>query len=234
MNQSSTEPTNNVKSKRWLEPKDYLTISLSVLAFGVSAGSAYFNVVRTVESVSLISDHEPAAHFGKDGKLILRSDEEGELGLVNSGNRSVIISSVAVLYAQWKEGTAPKCDFNLGINMLTDFEPTVLKSNDVVVRKFRISKPMPIFGDSPVPKRIENGNFLLPFSNQNKGKEETLIEMCLTIHLSTPSTVIRAVTLPVFRHRVVRDGWYYSPEVEGPLRKSPTLLFYRAGTIFDE
>jgi hypothetical protein len=54
---------------------------------------------RTAESVSLISDREPLASI-EDGKLVFSPESDGEVAFVNSGNRSIIISSIVVYYIQ--------------------------------------------------------------------------------------------------------------------------------------
>src|SRR5262245_22304682 len=96
--------------KRRFEPKDYLTVTLSTLAFIVSAGSAYINIVKTDESVILVSHTEPFVSL-KDNKLVLSRESEGRIALINSGNRTVIVSDVVLFYLQPAEASKPAvCD----------------------------------------------------------------------------------------------------------------------------
>jgi hypothetical protein len=124
-----------------LEPKDYLTITLSVLAFVVSAGSAYFNILRTEEAVSVIVTKQVLAKRASDEVLYISPREEGELVFINSGNRSIAIYSVNLLYVQPEDRHEPKCPAS-GVEFRTDVEVTIVKPNEIIAKKIKITGPL--------------------------------------------------------------------------------------------
>jgi hypothetical protein len=219
------------KTKQGLELKDYLTIAVSLLAFLVSAGSAYFSIVRTEEAVSLISDKEPFAIIADEQTLVITPNRDGEVAFVNSGNRSAIISSIVVFYIQPQGTDERKCPDDTGINILTDFEPTVLKPGEIIVKKFKLTKAWPYYSGSITATRTDSGDFLLPIADHNKGKKDITVDVCLNIQLSTPSMIYHSVIIPVFQFHALEDGVNYYPQSD-LIRKMPTLLVSRTGSIF--
>jgi|SRR5579862_2804659 len=217
--------------RSWLEPKDYVTVTLSSLAIIVSVLTAYFNILRTAESVSLISDNEQLAMILDENTLVIPSDIDGQIALINSGTRAVVISSVVVFYLQPVKMTAPECLIN-GVNIRTDFESTVLKPNDVLVKKMKLEKAAVFVQGDVEAKRNADGNFTFPIADHNKGKKDIIMDVCLEIAMSTPSTVFHVARVPVFRFHAQPNGWMYDPYSEGPIQQSPPVLISRTGTIF--
>src|SRR5262245_8368693 len=95
------QPPERQDRKRLLEPKDYLTITLSTLAFVVSIGSVYFNIPPTDESIVLVYNQVPVVRLTQD-RLILPREHYGEIGIINSGNRTAFITDVYLFYIQPK------------------------------------------------------------------------------------------------------------------------------------
>ena len=107
--------------------KDYLTITISLLALTISAAIGYFNIVRTKESISLISDTEPGLFIAKNGSLVTQSDSGWQVVFVNSGNRPAVISSVTLLYTQPVSGSGVSCNVEEGVAISTDLKSAVVK-----------------------------------------------------------------------------------------------------------
>jgi hypothetical protein len=218
--------------RQWLEPKDYLTITLSLLALLISSGGAYFTILRTDESIILISDREPWVNIADDEMLEVPPETEGEVIFVNSGNRAGVISSIAVSYIQPMDNIGSQCSSDSGVRIRTDFDSAVIKPNEVLVKKFKLARAAPYSFTDVRATSATGGAFLFPIAAHNKGKKEIMVDVCLDIALSTPSTIYHHVEFPVFRYTALRDGWSYDPE-SGPLRTFPTLLISRRGTIFE-
>jgi len=224
----------SAKPKRWLVPKDYLTITLSSLAFIVSAVSAYFNILRTKEAVILVSSVEPSAIIGQDGLLHISSEDQGELVLANSGNRAVVISSVTLAYLQPSKKAKPECN-DREINIKADLTNAVLKPNDLTVSRIKPVMPEDYYGNGVVAKPDGNGGFSFSPTEANKGKTDILIDICLTFVIATPSESLHVATMPVYRYHAQVNSWNWEMDgSEGPLQMDPIFLLKRTSTILSE
>jgi hypothetical protein len=157
------------------------------------------------------------------------------MSLINSGNRTGIITGVTVFYMQPEGATEePSCDFESGSYFMTDFEPTVLKASEAVVKTIKPNRPRKFISSSPAVELTEGGDFVLPLGEHNKNKKDILIDACLHISLATPSTPRHTVTFPAFRfHALENEETAYDPDKEGtPLL--PVLLIKRTATIFSD
>jgi hypothetical protein len=120
--------------------KDWVAVTISVLALIVSGGSAYFNVIQKVENVSVTVRYAPTVN--KDGDKLVVPPETYSVFFINSGNRPVTILGMSVLFVQHKERLAFNC-YPPGVEAAarefnTDLEPFVVRENEVAIRPFKI------------------------------------------------------------------------------------------------
>lgn len=222
------------ETKNKFEKKDFIALAFSGLALFVSVASAYFNIFRVEEKVSLIVQREPLARKVADvDSLYIPQDEEGEVILINPGNRPVAILSIELLYAQPESPESqPDCSIGGIARFRTTFAAIVVKPGDVVVRAIKISKPYTFIPSDILAKQKLNV-FFFPAANKNKGKDDILIDACLDVSVATPTTSLDASTFPISRYHAIKDGWYWNFEGnEGPLLTKPKILLDKTYTIF--
>lgn len=214
--------------------KDFIAIGLSCVALSLSAGTAYFSIVRVEENISVIANKEPFAIISDDN-LYIAPDKSGEIILINSGNRAAVISRVNFSYSQPSSSTQnPDCGVDAGTNFETDFDPTVLKPNDVVVSKLKITKSFSYTTDGVSGTAVDGGGFVFPLSDQNRGKSDVLVDICLDIWLASPSSNREYSAFPVFRYHAQHGGWAYDPVKEGSYSDVPRVVLSKKRTIFNE
>src|ERR1700730_6611317 len=101
--------------------KDYVTLTLSILAFVVSGGSAYFNILRVEENVSVAVDFRVFAVRDQEN-LSVSSTQETPIVFVNSGNKPVAVMSASFVYFQTKGGGSTECSWEDGTRLKTDLD----------------------------------------------------------------------------------------------------------------
>jgi hypothetical protein len=128
------------KSRAW-SPKDYATIILSSLAFIVSAISAYFNVIRIEDNISLAVQFRAFATREDQENFSISSTQETPVVFINSGNRPVAILSLDFVYIQIEDRTKTfaECTGKYTNVLHTDFDTLVVKPNDFAVKRVKIT-----------------------------------------------------------------------------------------------
>jgi hypothetical protein len=212
--------------KARLAIKGSVAVILSVLALFVSAVTAYFNIFRTEENVSAIPVKVPFAQLESDDTLYIRPTDEAVVIFINSGNRPAVIRWVHLFYGQPATKTEFEC---AGAHFATNLEPTVVKPNDVIVSKMRITEPLLWFGGTESTRRAD-GALSFPISHDNLSKADVVIDICLRVTLATPSTISHDAVFPLIRYHAVPTGLRLPPHLA--FGEQPVVLIRKMGTIF--
>jgi hypothetical protein len=248
-------PERKARKEGGWTPKDYVTLTLSILAFIVSAGTAYFNILRVEENVSVAVDFRVFALIRPGGadfpsdqhNLSVSSVEETPIVFVNSGNKSVAVLSASFIYIQTKEGDPRKCRLERGPGIdaqtlfKTDLDPLVLGPNDVIVKHVKITAAPGYQSDNI--RRIGEHGFVFPVSDENRTKSKFQMQVCLGVELTTPSVSNHYSEVPIFEYLVNGDGtwsfrladWGSTMRTVAPWRRvgaEPKVLIKKVGTIF--
>jgi hypothetical protein len=219
-------------SGRSLPIKDIATITLSLLAFIISSCTAYLSIFRTEENASVIMNKHLIAIQKNNDTLYIPSDAEGELTFINSGNRAIAITRVTLSYTQSTKGIAPECSEESSAHFYTDFQPTVLKPNDIIVSKFRISKPIKFYDENIEAKRDISNAFSFSVHPNNSLADGNIVDICLTVSLATPSESKHTTTLPIYRYQPTTSVAVIDPREIGRYFSKPAVLIRNVGTIF--
>jgi hypothetical protein len=211
--------------------KDWITIPLALLAFVISAGSAYFNIVQKVEHVSVIARYAPIVR--KHGDALTVRPDEHRLIFVNSGNRPISIVSVEVIFMQHKDRQTSDCDLYGAAasgRFETDVQPFVVKENEVLITVLKIGARHP-YGE----RRVEDGTDTLtfPIIDEMKGQKYIPVEVCLDVELATPSLRYHSKRVSIFRYDVHDGGMFLGDDIASEYKNAPSLLIDRKITIFD-
>ncbi len=176
------------KKKRWwrtLAPKDWITISISFLALGVSILTAYFSFFQQFDEVSVVVENFPYLELYSKEKVSISGG--GKIVLMNTGNRPAAILEVEVITNQHvnEDSDFPPCS-GIGERFQTTFEPLILKPGDLVLKEFKL-KPSEY-------DEIKNGAILFKATGKpdvwSADQPEYIAEtayLCFNFRIVTPS-----------------------------------------------
>jgi hypothetical protein len=205
-----------------ISPKDYLAITISLVALAISAFTAYFTVVRQTDDLRVISTEHPHVRFSADKA---RAYLGGTLSLsfINAGTRPAIIHKThIVLYVfteQKFEGFCPKTvrdDRRMVFE--TDMAPLVLRERDIISA---VVRPVVRRGPPDVTAEEDGSiSFALP-----PGADYAAVHVCWQFFAATPSE---------------SDIWsefgfeiHSTETTDGDEQSGPMTIYRRSGTIFD-
>jgi hypothetical protein len=204
--------------------KDLVVTTIALLALIVSATTAYFNVVRTTDDLSMVATNIPELKVNSLG-LIELSTLDVTVILINSGNRRAAISSFLVSISQLRPDTR-----HLGSECLdelpredrtqiykTGLDGLVVSDKEVRTQRFKLNGPQTFF--------------IAPF---NRGVKTFSVVVCFDIDAVTPSAA------DVSNYQIVRE-WQVTKGSEGnydvtvadkPDNRKPLQIYRRVGTIW--
>jgi hypothetical protein len=126
--------------------KDYLSITISVLAFLTATLTPFFTVLRQNDDVRIIlSAFGPPA--GKMLEKLQAPKNYLSFVLINLGNRPVVFLNMQIIYMSHDRDKklGGRCDLwmldGTPVLLETDFATTVLKEKEVVAKSIHITKP---------------------------------------------------------------------------------------------
>ena len=199
-------------TKSGFSAKDWAALSLSLLAFIVSAGSTYFSIIRIVDDVRVSIEGAAFMHIDNDtGGIIVRLQEE-VLAFSNLGNRPAAILSVALsLYQPDQEHTAT-CDGISSYSVRLNIQPFVVKPGDIILQQTKLD------------------DTILLKSEKNARAQEFVVEACLTFNIVTPDNESGSVTRLLYSETVMAGGNMTIYHTKSP---HPEILLKSWGTVFD-
>jgi hypothetical protein len=209
--------------------KDWVTLTLSILAFAVSVVSVYFSVVRQEDYLSVLFSSNPQV-IKEDKEYLMIAENKTDLIFINAGNRDAAVMSVSIFIVQEHyQSSCANTLFGSGPTFATDFEPLVVKAKEIAVRTAKITGPLFESGVT----RNKFGTLHFPILSENKDKDSIQIEVCANIYLSTPSTPHEAVQVQVFKYSAMANETSYDPiEAEKYDSGRPQVLVKNSTTIF--
>jgi hypothetical protein len=210
--------------------KDRVTFTIAILAFFISATSAYFNVIRRSDDVSLVFRSVLNLGRGPDDEVLLDKRASYPIILINSGSRAAAISEISMLLYQHKVLPDTACEGHEfeRTRFDTDFQGVVLKENEVVMRSIKLVPP------SDLPAEVVNGNsdsYRLPMLFGLDPLDEYVFEACLEIKLSTPAAAYESPKVQVAVVNSGQGGLYAGDRAKWYPR--PLSVISRWGTVFN-
>jgi hypothetical protein len=134
--------------KHRLVLKDYLSITISALAFLTASLTPFFTFLRQSDNVSIVlSGFDPPA--GKMLETLQAPKNYLSFVLINLGNRPVAVLDMQIIYMSHPNDRQIKLGRRCAPWMLdgppvvleTDFAPTVLKEKEAVTKSIHITRP---------------------------------------------------------------------------------------------
>ncbi len=165
-----TEPTEQSEPSDKMKARDWISIGLSFAALTISFGSAYWNILRQVDQLSVaVTGENPTASIDPTTRK-LRVSEDNTLTFLNSGNRPVAITGMWLTLdnfpKKYKDEPEDKICYHIGWGAVSISigEPFVVQPGAVEIRKFSLK--------DAVADRPRNGGFAAP--NAKDDREELI------------------------------------------------------------
>jgi hypothetical protein len=157
----------------------YVSLLISLLALFVSGLSFYFSSLRTVDDLS-VSAINPALVYRRGNNAISVvefEDKPLQLVLMNAGNRPIAILAVEIVVRETAIAKPIDCQSGDDVSFPTDFSPTIIEKNQVIIKDVRIARAP----DSTGLYKRRAYEVLLPHDDG-----EDLLHVCAKVTLSTP------------------------------------------------
>jgi hypothetical protein len=214
--------------------KDWVTLGISMLALAISGGSAYFNILRVEDRVSLIVEDGPVAFMTNDNNFSVYLDSEPNFIFINSGSRPAVIAWLRLFFLQSSGKAQKTCSSFLDGNEATfdtNFEPLVVKEREVVTKKIKMT-------DAAIESKMKkgsSGNFLFPVETAFIGETRITITVCAAVRVVTPSVALHDAAVPIYQYMMTRMGDFTdeSSDIDAAWRV-PQILIRESGTIFSK
>jgi hypothetical protein len=208
--------------------KDYVTLTLSILAFLLSALTTYVNVISRHDEVRFVLENFDLPLLNKEGTHIVVKGGHTAI-FQNVGNRPVVVTQEHMLVRQ---DHSKKCDDEdmKGALLEKGFIPTTFTSTVAEANKVTSQSVTYQQNNRVVPPKFSivdaDGNHLIPIKNQKL--DEHPIRVCFHFRLATQSHS---------SYEAIVEGLTYTVSGEGvgdieQDYKGHKMLYYHRGTIF--
>jgi hypothetical protein len=210
-----------------MKGKDWVAILVSIAALVISAGTAYFSLVRQSEQLRVfVGDAIPFLTRTDDGRLQLEGNLD--IAFMNTGTRPIIVLSVDLVIddiPEGKDGGRKSCDRIFG-GLPFDVDSFVVKEKESVAKllKLRFDPRRPI-GNA---KSTEDGRIVVPAPKNSRGEPSRFVGTCLRIGGATPSRQPLVADIPIGDFEWPTQG----PAVASRYWPTPTVIWTKLGTIF--
>jgi len=218
------------KQTKGLVFKDWVTMLFSLVALILSLATAYWNIARLDENLSVVIRGEQLANrIGKDG--LAPQGGETDLLFVNSGNRPVGILSVRIFFLTG--GNTKDCKGTQGEQRFTTtFKPIIVKADDIVATKIKIDGIESL--NQPNGKAKFSPNAISQYLDaEAANKKELNVVSCLLVQLSTASTAFHSESAVISRFKIIGSEVFFNPtDSENEAKGGPQELYSHVGNIF--
>jgi hypothetical protein len=185
--------------------KDLVTLTLAFLAFAVSAGTAYFNIVRKSVDVRVVTNSSPVVVLDDKGHLGVWG--EPQIQFINSGNRDIAVTSVVAVF--FKSSTAPTSSSDcisvanaspVSFLLNYEFKPFVVTPGDIVIKTFDSVSFADLWKSDSTDSHLIK--YSLPSTYFSK---DDFVFSCLRLSITTPDMVTENIYVP--KHYVQIQGF---------------------------
>lgn len=213
-------PVDSETKKEGLKLKDVVSLVLSTLAFAVSGGTAYYNIIRETDDLRVVISSTPSYRIDEGLK---RAAAFGDLSMVfiNSGNRAAAIVRVVLEVGQ-PGGGLGECGGSY-TSIVVDLEPFVVKEKEIVTKWMTLKTKSEGFGY----KLETDGAISFPLTEENLKRDTLDFDTCLNFFAATPSNA--EVTTRLFV-----KGLRYAKAEGADLRGGTDVVVSKPRTIVHE
>jgi hypothetical protein len=215
-----------------LRLKDWISLGLSALAFTLSAATAYYNIWRQEDDISVVAQLGAFAVRTSKEKLSIELDPATEVAFLNSGNRAAAVMNVTLSFFQSRLQGTSDCPVLESTSLNTDFKPLVVKPNDVATASIRVMDGQ-WYGNQGI-KKDDLGRYSFPVRSDNLELARFPVDVCIDIRLSTPSHGSHFRSVSIYKYWVEgeKGGWSWSFDGEGPPLDRPIVLLKERSGLY--
>jgi len=171
----------------------YITLIISCLAFLVSAGTAYFNIIRQTDDVRLVTPQAPFVVIDDQGMLGVSGQQQ--ITFINSGNRDVAVTGITLVLFKLRAPPPVNSQCNDAAdlqvaNLVYNFEPFIATPGHIVIKTFDRTLYPKIWETDTADSHLKN--FVL---GPIFGKGD-IVFTCLRVSVTTPDMVTDHAFVP--------------------------------------
>jgi hypothetical protein len=202
--------------------KELVSVGIAMLALVISAVTAYFNIVRRSDEVSIVIPTFPG-HWIEGKNLIL---SEFTIVLINTGDRDAVLDLIWLTVDQTTPGH-DATDCKKGESVGVDGEPVVIKAKSAISKRFN---PIALSDEKGEKSTIE-----VKLSEENIRNESFPLEVCIDLQISTPAEALTWKTISISRSEQFRkDGKHVNPGFVSHDTTRPIVIVRHVGSIFGD
>jgi hypothetical protein len=215
-----------------LRLKDWISLGLSILAFGLSAVTTYYNIWRQEDDISVVAELGAFAIRTSKDRLFIEKGLPTKIAFLNSGNRPAAIMNVTLSFFQARLLGDDGCPVMQSTSINTDFAPLVIKPGDVATASVRLADGRWYENDEIKKEESDRYSFLVRPDNLELTRFP--VEVCLDVRLSTPSHGSHFRSVSIYKYWVEgeKGGWSWSFDGEGPTIDKPIVLLKERSWLY--
>lgn len=196
-----------------------VSLILSALSFSLAAASLYITALRRTDDLRLIIHQSPGAVYTSKGLEIFG---EHHLFFVNAGHRPAAILQLNFYLLQESGDSCARAERGAPIG--TNFEPFVVKENEVAARKLETKY------------ESSTRDLVIPLSKKNSTNKTIEVQLCYRFVIGAPSNSFAVKDIQAFYFPMERNDDSLGYVDFHPVGKviPPIQLYYHRGTIFSD
>jgi hypothetical protein len=208
--------------------REWIAITISILALAISGATAFFTIIQQSDDVRLVFPSPPLLPKRAD-YLLLEKRVGYPLILTNSGNRPVSISSVGLLLIPYEGNLRGVCEgdhIKDAATFATSVSNLVLKEKQIWNDWLHVTGPA--FEQSSKILNVKDDPwYRIPLKDNLRSKSTMNVEVCLEVDFSTPSVAYSTKRIRVALLVSTSEGSSYvggSTVDDGGFRRSHSLI----------
>lgn len=190
------------------------TLIVSALAMIIALVTAYITLFEKTEGISAVVVDVPYVSK-KESNLLLRSDLDTKIIVINSGNTPAVVIDVNFELEAYPEDF-PNCSSHRS-TILTKSKPFTVKGGDIGTITVRPVGPLSLDDKISVQKTM----IVVPLTGAARSSEPVTVDVCVSLLIATPSQAQVRTTKKVARLVLSKDGVNAddegSPQVTKPI-----------------
>jgi hypothetical protein len=226
-------------AKARVEWSKWIGSPTSWLALSLSAVTAYFTLIRQSDDIRVVVGERPLLYVDlveKDRPRLGIQQLQQHLTIINSGNRTAAITSIALVVGRSFKGGEAQCQYeskpSKPFSLEYAFGGVVIKPGEIV----SISLEHLDRGVDYALQRDNKGNTAVIHDAFLRVSRNTYVVACLWFLVITPDNVSQNARIPIYATELLSLGeTLLVPEKASLFRRdTPTILISRRRTIFSE
>jgi hypothetical protein len=206
--------------------KDWVGTITGTIALAISAGTAYFNILRQSDDLRVVlGGHAPGLSIDWV-KGEVRPSGETTLTFINSGNRAAVVTDIQLQVAEWSRDDLATCTIERReshLNVKYQAGAIVVKAGEILVVKTALSDK----------RAYRQEQAILRLDPKKAGGDFVILSLCMIFDVVTPDNTEVRAAVPSIVSRIPRneagglgDAWFMAPSRPTSLVSSSRVLWW--------